>query len=103
MNRRSQPVLNRLSNHLKVTATYDKPSEDQYILFRATNDFREGTYKFPIKFDVAGKFAWYWILVSVLGFVLLVVSVCLGYRRYRIRRQKAEKESLLTSLDQAST
>lgn len=88
MNRRSQPVINHLSNRLEVTATYDKPSDDQYILFRATNDYSEATYKFPITFPVEKKFAWYWILVAIGGFLLLAVVACLGYRRYRIKKQQ---------------
>lgn len=103
MNRRSQPVLNRLSNHLKVIATYDRPSEDEYILFRATNDYSEAIYKLPIQFPVTGGFAWYWIVVSTLAFVLVTVSGCLGYRYYTIRRQRKEKESLLTGLEESAT
>lgn len=35
--RKSQPVINILSNYLKIVMDYGSPSSDQYILFRATN------------------------------------------------------------------
>lgn len=95
MNRLSQPVLNQLSNNITLTVTYDRPSDDRVIVFHAINDYGEATFKYKISYEADGELSWYWVLGLLVGLVLGLVMACLGYRWWRLRRQRKEKESLM--------
>lgn len=47
-----------------------------------------------ISWEIKGPFKWYWILLICVGGLLLLMLGCYGFRRYRLRKEKLDKEKM---------